>query len=176
MNFSFSLPMKTLWMMTVLLTHYAHGFCPPASRVESDLISFESAIAMFKLNARRLPPAEMGLHALVERPSNLGPDARWFQVMSKVPKDPWGEPYCYLAGDGFPEGYGIYSKGPDGVSVTQGNDADDLNSWRPNGPELQSRELLRGLGFLGAASGLVIVGFHWGVSATKKVRSKELIT
>jgi type II secretion system protein G len=144
--------------------------------VESDLKSFESAIAMFKLTARRLPPADIGFHALVERPSDFGPEVRWVQAMSKVPTDPWGEPYCYLAGEGFPEGYGIYSKGPDGASATQGNDNDDLNSWRPDGPERQSRELLWAVGIFVASTGLVFVGFRWGVSATKRLKSKELVT
>ncbi|MES2657271.1 MAG: type II secretion system protein GspG [Verrucomicrobiota bacterium] len=168
--------MKTIWMMTVLLTPYVYGFCPPAAQVESELKSLESALSLFKMNAGKPPPADSGLQALVERPRSFGPEVRWMQTMDKLPEDPWGKSYCYLVGDGFPEGYGIYSRGPDRTSNTQGNDADDLNSWRPGGPERRSHELLWILGVSGAGPGLVFLGFRWGISATKRMRAKEPVT
>ena len=92
--------------------------------------SFQSAVAMYRLNAKELPPPSIGFRALVERPASLAPDARWIQIMSKVPLDPWENSYGYIVGNGFEDGYGIYSLGPDGKSATQGNDPDDINSWR----------------------------------------------
>lgn len=45
-------------------------------------------------------------------------------------KDPWGNPYrCVRRFDGERESFGVYSTGRDGVTKSEGNDADDLNSW-----------------------------------------------
>ena len=48
--------------------------------------------------------------------------------------DPWGNPYrCVLRKEINPQQpFGFYSAGSDGVSQSDGNDADDLNSWDPN--------------------------------------------
>jgi hypothetical protein len=47
--------------------------------------------------------------------------------------DPWGNPYICVENitrdDGTHVAIGVYSTGRDGVSQTQGTDADDLNSW-----------------------------------------------
>ena len=47
--------------------------------------------------------------------------------------DPWGNPYRCVRNVKLPEGgmqsIGVYSMGRDGVSETNGNDPDDLNSW-----------------------------------------------
>jgi type II secretion system protein G len=164
---------KTILLITAFLTLHATGYTSRKGQAQSDLKSFESAVAMFKLNAGKPPPADAGLQALVERPRSFGPEVRWTQIMKKLPQDPWGKPYCYVVGDGFPEGYGIYSRGPDGTSATQGNDADDLNSWRQDGPGLQSHGLLLTLGIAGAGAGLVFVGFCFGAISTKRLRSEQ---
>jgi hypothetical protein len=57
-----------------------------------------------------------------------------WQLLREAPKlDPWGNPYrCtrnIVRKDGSRVAIGIYSTGRDEVSVTSGNDPDDLNSW-----------------------------------------------
>ena len=111
----------------------------PQLWADNDIRTLETAIEMFKLNAKMLPPIREGLQSLVVRPADLGPDARWVQVLDKLPSDPWGNAYCYIIGDGFSSGFGIYSRGADGHSATQGNDADDISNWRENPPGTQNR-------------------------------------
>jgi hypothetical protein len=42
--------------------------------------------------------------------------------------DPWGHPYRVVAAEG-PDRFGFYSTGRDGLSNSNGNDPDDINSW-----------------------------------------------
>ncbi|MEO5916882.1 MAG: type II secretion system protein GspG [Luteolibacter sp.] len=97
----------------------------PLSQVESDFKSFESALAMYRLNGRAYPSSEQGLKALVERPSTDPIPLRWVQLMPKIPNDPWGNPYTYR----FPASSKldepeIISNGPDGIRGTP----DDMGS------------------------------------------------
>ncbi len=94
-------------------------------QVESDFKSFESALAMYKLNAGSFPTTQQGLKALVEKPSSTPVPRRWVQVMSKLPTDPWDSPYIYkFPGKKRANDFEMISKGPDGLE----NTADDLSS------------------------------------------------
>lgn len=94
-------------------------------QVESDFKSFQSALAMYKLNAGSYPTTSQGLNALVEKPSSTPVPRRWVQVMSKVPPDPWDSPYGYrFPGKKRANEFEIISRGPDGLE----NTADDLSS------------------------------------------------
>jgi general secretion pathway protein G len=94
-------------------------------QVESDFKSFQSALAMYKLNAGTFPTTQQGLKALVEKPSSTPVPRRWVQVMSKMPNDPWDAPYMYrFPGKKRANEFEIMSKGPDGME----NTADDLSS------------------------------------------------
>ena len=45
--------------------------------------------------------------------------ARWTQFLDSVPKDPWGKEFVYLnPGRKNPNGYDLYSAGPDRVPDT----------------------------------------------------------
>jgi general secretion pathway protein G len=94
-------------------------------QVESDFKSFESALAMYKLNAGSYPTTQQGLLALQNKPSSTPIPRRWVQVMSKIPNDPWGAPYGYrFPGKKRASEFEMFSKGPDGL---EGNE-DDLSS------------------------------------------------
>ncbi|MFZ9935944.1 MAG: type II secretion system major pseudopilin GspG [Luteolibacter sp.] len=94
-------------------------------QVESDFKSFESALAMYKLNAGSFPTTQQGLKALVEKPSSTPEPRRWVQVMSKLPEDPWGASYTYrFPGKKRANDFEIISIGPDGME----NTGDDLSS------------------------------------------------
>lgn len=118
-----------LWIILLMFA----GFLPSANasihRPIADFNNLVAAVKMYQLNTGRYPSGAEGLQALVARPRGLSSDVRWIQLMHEVPKDPWGNPYRYLTGDGLQDGFGLYSLGPDGVSATQGNDTDDFNSW-----------------------------------------------
>lgn len=94
-------------------------------QVESDFKSFQSALAMYKLNAGSFPTTQQGLKALVVKPSSTPVPRRWVQVMSKLPTDPWDSPYIYkFPGSKRTNDFEMISKGPDGIQ----NTADDLSS------------------------------------------------
>jgi general secretion pathway protein G len=94
-------------------------------QVESDFKSFESALAMYKLNAGSYPTTQQGLKALKEKPSSTPVPRRWVQVMSKLPPDPWGAEYGYrFPGKKRASEFEMFSKGPDGQEGSQ----DDLSS------------------------------------------------
>ncbi|MES2474876.1 MAG: type II secretion system major pseudopilin GspG [Verrucomicrobiota bacterium] len=95
------------------------------SQVESDFKSFESGLAMYKLNGGTFPSTQQGLLALVEKPTSTPVPRRWAQVLDKVPLDPWSAPYKYrFPGKKRANEFEIYSIGPDGMD----NTADDLSS------------------------------------------------
>jgi general secretion pathway protein G len=94
-------------------------------QVESDFKSFQSALAMYKLNAGSYPTTQQGLNALKDKPTTTPVPRRWVQVMSKVPTDPWDSAYGYrFPGKQRANEFEMYSKGPDGLE----NTADDLSS------------------------------------------------
>jgi general secretion pathway protein G len=94
-------------------------------QVESDFKSFESALAMYKLNAGSYPTTQQGLKALQEKPTTTPVPRRWSQIMSKLPGDPWDQPYGYrFPGKKRASEFEMFSKGPDGQEGT----ADDLSS------------------------------------------------
>ena len=98
---------------------------PPCSQVESDFKSFESALAMYKLNAGNYPSTAQGLKALVEKPTDDPLPIHWVQIMPKIPLDPWGNSYAYrFPGSKDPMKPEFISRGPDGMIGT----GDDLSS------------------------------------------------
>lgn len=40
-----------------------------------------------------------------------------------------GEPPIYIVSENLPDGYGLYWRGKDGVTHSEGNDPDDINTW-----------------------------------------------
>jgi len=101
------------------------GDAAKLKQVESDFKSFESALAMYKLNAGSFPTTQQGLKALTEKPTTTPVPRRWVQVMTKVNPDPWGAEYGYrYPGKKRANDFEMISKGPDGLDNTE----DDLSS------------------------------------------------
>lgn len=109
--------------------------------VEADFVCFDSAIKLYRMTTGTLPPSDTGLDALVERPVSLLLDGPWEKIMTKIPKDPWGRPYSFILDSDLPGGYGIFSRGPDGISRSVGNDADDFNSWSPSSRGIETNPM-----------------------------------
>lgn len=60
------------------------------------------------------PTTEQGLDALVKKPTTDPQPRKWRRLLESVPLDPWGTPYQYeFPGKKNPEGYDLYSFGPD---------------------------------------------------------------
>ncbi|MFC7335766.1 type II secretion system protein GspG [Haloferula chungangensis] len=121
-------PFFTLLVTLTILTTSSQASAK-RTRISGDFNSLGAAVRIYKTTTGILPDPELGLGCLVHRPASLPPQARWTQLLDEVPTDPWGIPYSYVAGDGYPSGFGFYSPGKDGISRTQGNDPDDINSW-----------------------------------------------
>jgi general secretion pathway protein G len=139
-------------------------------RVQGDINAIDSSVKTYRLNCGELPPPEFGLHALVTRPKSLGPDKRWVKIADRIPIDPWNQPYRYVAGDGYPKGFGIYCCGKDGLSATQGNDPDDINSWRDPNEDLPDSPGVKKMKLSLAGGGLAAVSFYLGTLVARRGR------
>jgi general secretion pathway protein G len=102
---------------------------PRQVRVRSDFTSIRNAVLMFKIQNDRIPFQLEGFEALVSKPYGPLESQNWTQILERSPLDPWGNPYRYVVSDNLPDGFGIYSIGPDGKTRSQGYDRDDLRSW-----------------------------------------------
>jgi general secretion pathway protein G len=89
---------------------------------------FEPALQMFELSIGAYPTTAQGLDALRSAPADLPNPAKWDgpYLNKPVPPDPWEHPYQYQSpGQHNPDGYDVWSNGPDGQSGTE----DDIGNW-----------------------------------------------
>jgi general secretion pathway protein G len=94
-----------------------------------DIASMMQALKLYKLDNQRYPTTEQGLQSLTTKPTN-GPSANGWKnggYIDKLPKDPWGNPYQYLA-PGIHGEVDLFSLGADGQPGGTGEDA-DVGSW-----------------------------------------------
>lgn len=111
----------------------------PNIHAQDDLKTLRTSLMTFEGIHRRMPTKEEGLQALVANPDPAN-FRNWQKLMDEVPLDPWGHEYQYIPP--APEGirdYGIYSLGKDGISISNGNDPDDINSWDTGRRRFRSR-------------------------------------
>ncbi|MGD8336701.1 MAG: type II secretion system major pseudopilin GspG [Desulfobacterales bacterium] len=91
----------------------------------------ETALKLYKLDNGVYPTTEQGLQALVEEPDVENVSQNWrkggYLEKGKVPKDPWGNEFIYLA-PGIQGDYDITSYGADGVPGGE-DENKDINSW-----------------------------------------------
>ena len=95
------------------------------TKAKQDIRALESALNLYKLDNFVYPPTDQGLDALVAKPAGTPEPKNWKRYMDRLPKDPWGQPYLYLANDGTVE---IKSQGADGQLGGEGVNADISNS------------------------------------------------
>jgi general secretion pathway protein G len=94
-----------------------------------DIASLMQALKLYKLDNQRYPTTEQGLQALTSKPTG-GPAANGWKsggYIDKLPKDPWGSPYQYLA-PGIHGEVDLFSLGADGQPGGAGEDS-DVGSW-----------------------------------------------
>ena len=99
-------------------------------KAKADIALLEQAAEMYRLDNLAYPPANDGLKALVSAPAGSVEAARYRPggYIRKLPDDPWGNPYHYVA----PGKHGpvdIFSYGADGREGGEGNDA-DIGNWK----------------------------------------------
>lgn len=98
-------------------------------RAQQDIRAIGAALDLYRLDNLAYPSTDQGLEALVARPPDLKPGARWKDggYLDAVPHDPWGRPYRYL----FPGEHGpfdLYTYGPDDAPGGEGTAA-DIGNW-----------------------------------------------
>ena len=89
--------------------------------------SMQAPLTVYKIHMGDYPTTAEGLQALITPPANKAD--RWrgpYLQESKLPTDPWGEPYQYrYPGVKNKDRYDLWSKGPDKTDGTE----DDIGNW-----------------------------------------------
>ena len=100
-------------------------------KARMDISSLETALKMYKLDTGAYPGTEQGLLALVEKPETGAVPKKWkkggYLEKGKVPHDPWGNDYIYLA-PGLKGDFDIISYGADGAPGGEDENR-DINNW-----------------------------------------------
>jgi general secretion pathway protein G len=95
-------------------------------RVAADLQGISTQLKVYESMNGYFPTSEQGLEALVTAPSTDPKPARWYQLYSQLPKDPWQSNYVYRSpGTKNPTGYDLFSPGPDHLPDTTDDDWGD---------------------------------------------------
>ena len=96
---------------------------------KQDIASIMQVLKLYKLDNQSVPTTEQGLQALVTKPTLSPVPNNWKSpgYLDKLPKDPWGQPYQYLA-PGLHGEIDVFSLGADASTGGEGNDA-DIGSW-----------------------------------------------
>lgn len=93
--------------------------------------NLETALKLFKLDNGFYPDTQQGLEALIEKPTTGQIPTKYreggYLEQKKIPADPWGNPYVYVA-PGLHGDFDIISYGADGKEGGQGKEA-DLSNW-----------------------------------------------
>lgn len=99
------------------------------ARAQADIAALSGAVKLYKLDNLRYPTTEQGLAALVSAPSTepVPPNYAQNGYIDRLPSDPWGNPYQYLA-PGVHGDFDVFTLGADGVAGGTGLDA-DIGSW-----------------------------------------------
>jgi general secretion pathway protein G len=112
-------------LMSTLVAPRIVGRADDARRTKAiaDMKAIEQALNLYRLDGGGYPTTEQGLAALVRRPDRPPAPRVWNPngYLERLPADPWGHPYLYLA-DG--NRFTLRSYGADGVAGGEGRFAD----------------------------------------------------
>ncbi len=95
------------------------------TKAKNDLLLYESALDMYRMDNFKYPNSDEGLLALVQKPND--PNLKNWRVdgyVKQLTKDPWGHDYVYVAPGSNGAPYDLYSLGADGQPGGTGLDAD----------------------------------------------------
>ena len=91
---------------------------------------FHYALRTFSVDCGRFPTSQEGLSALIARPPAVSEGSWHGPYLLDLDRDPWGNNYCYLCpGLHNTNSFDLYSRGPDRLSRSGGDDSDDINNW-----------------------------------------------
>src|SRR6266853_2499789 len=92
-------------------------------RVAADLQGINTQLKLYESMNGFYPTTEQGLQALVTQPNTDPQPQRWYQLFKEMPKDPWNNNYIYYnPGKKNPNGFDLYSAGPDRTPDTADDD------------------------------------------------------
>jgi len=93
------------------------------ARVQADINTLRTSLMSYNGTNGFYPTTDQGLKSLVSRPDSEPVPNRWNQLMDAVPTDPWGKEYIYRCpGNKNPNGYDLFSSGPDRIPDTADDD------------------------------------------------------
>jgi len=102
------------------------------TKAKIEISNLEQALELYYLDNGRYPDTEQGLKALIEKPTTGDIPPNWreggYLAKSKMPVDPWGNPYVYVSPGIHNPDYDLYSLGKDGKEGGEGYDA-DITNW-----------------------------------------------
>ncbi len=96
------------------------------NRAKTDIRSIETALTLYRLDNFRYPSTAEGLEALVTNPGEASAP-NWKQQLSKIPVDPWNQPYLY-ASPGQRGDFDVFTYGADRQEGGEGTNA-DIGNW-----------------------------------------------
>jgi general secretion pathway protein G len=92
-------------------------------RVQGDIQGITTQLKLYESMNGFYPTTEQGLRALAVQPDTDPKPSRWLQLFDKIPKDPWQSDYIYRCpGLKNPNGFDLYSAGPDRIPDTADDD------------------------------------------------------
>jgi len=96
---------------------------------KQDIATMMQALKLYKLDNQRYPTTAQGLQALIVKPATQPLPTNWKDggYLERLPKDPWGNAYLYLA-PGIKSETDVFSYGADGQPGGNGNES-DIGSW-----------------------------------------------
>jgi len=99
------------------------------TKVQADIMGYDTALSLFKLDNFRYPTTDQGLEALVKQPAD--PTIRnWKEggYIRSIKKDPWQRDYQYVYPGTHGTEYDIFTLGADGEPGGEGENA-DIGNW-----------------------------------------------
>jgi general secretion pathway protein G len=100
---------------------------------KTQIRAIESALDAFKLDNGFYPATDQGLDALIKKPETGRIPNKWreggYLKPARIPKDPWGRDYVYIAPGNEGREYEITSYGADNEPGGEGNNV-DIESWK----------------------------------------------
>ncbi len=101
-------------------------------KAKIEISNLEQALELYYLDTGVYPYNDQGLRALIEMPDTGDVPENWkaggYLAKSKLPRDPWGNEYVYVAPGTHNEDYDLYSLGKDGIEGGEGYDS-DITNW-----------------------------------------------
>ncbi len=98
-------------------------------KAQIDIQMLSGALTMYKLDNFNFPSTSQGIESLVNKPSGTPEAKNWRSgYVTRLPKDPWGNPYLYLQPGNNSKDYDIWSYGADGKKGGTGPDQ-DIGNW-----------------------------------------------